>query len=114
MVRQETEDGETVLGLSRLADLPDARQTRDASGTPRWQPVAVGSGSLLSSLLAMFICSALVFWLLVAGVAWFAEPNGRGQKQFDVTALIQQVWDQAAPSRSGGTVRPKPQTESAN
>ena len=106
VVRRHTENGETVLGLVRLGDLPDPRQGRTSRSTPKCQAEVGGKSSMLSSLLGIFIAFALIFWLLVAGVAWFVEPDGRGTKRFDVPGLIEQAWDLAAQARPSKTVRP--------
>jgi hypothetical protein len=98
VIHKQTSDGQTSLGLIRLADLPDPRDAQLIKrGGRKFERAGSGSTSA-GSLLLVAIVAGLAFWGCLLNFAWFRGADAGAGTRIDLGAYLSRVIDQATPT----------------
>jgi len=98
VVYRNTVSGKTTLGLNRVADLPDPRDSQLVKpGGRKYE--AVGSGSTSAGSLLMFtIVAGLAFWGFMLNSAWFRGPGAANGMRVNLGSYLSRVVDHVTPN----------------
>lgn len=98
VVYKQVNGGQTTLGLNRLADLPDPRDSQIVKPGGR-SFEAVGSGSTSAGSLLLFsIVAGLAFWGFMLNFAWFRGPDAASGMRVDLVGYVSRAIDRVTPS----------------
>ena len=102
VIHKYISNGQTTLGLNRLADLPDPRDARIVkTGGLAFEPIGSGTTST-GSLLMFTIVAGIAFWGFMLNFAWLRGPDGATGTRVDMGGYVSRTLDRMT-SRWNGT-----------